>query len=94
MSADAVCPVCQNAESSSCQRFPIPNVDGSEFRCDVCGWYAASGSDEIIRLSDLMPIQRALLSHWLLIQDAKKGSRNPLGYRLQNGSLDHLIVDQ
>ena len=65
MSDSTLCLICQNAESSSCQRFPIPNMDGSEFRCDVCGWYAASGQVEFTVLQDLEPIQRALLSHRL-----------------------------
>ena len=61
------CPVCQNAErGSSCQRSPIPNmIDASTFHCNVCALYAASGLDELTRLQDLEPLQRALLSHRL-----------------------------
>ena len=66
MSDSTTCLVCQNAErGSSCRRFPIPNVDGSIFQCDVCGLYAASGLVELTGLQDLEPIQRALLSHRL-----------------------------
>lgn len=67
MSADTRCPVCLDAEGSSCQRFPIPSMTdaSTSFQCNVCGQYEADELVELTKLQDLEPIQRALLSHRL-----------------------------